>query len=507
MKGACQAGRAAKPEIASGSAGLDLALLDLAVEVAVLVFSVPVFAYSAYTVVLFAGSAAYKAPPMSGPLSPLPKLSVLLAVYDEREVVGETLAALDALDYPRDRLQVVVADDSDDGTSDVVDGAAARMRAEGVDFLVSRRNGREGFKAGAMNAAMASVSGEYTLLLDADSRVSSESVADGVRTLAGGDLSFVSFRVGHYNRETNLVTRSYALFQDTVDGLQKMGSTPLGLPYSLQGGFVLARTDALRQVGLWKEGMLTEDAELSCRLFASGLKGGYLSGDQLLSEDPSSLRVWKRQAARVAQGWSQCLRLDLGVVLLSKKLDPFRKLGLLLTLLSPFASLSWIVVSLLTASAVFFRLVSPQSSLFSNPAYVVAVTVPAVVFYAAGANALRIRKMLTPRNLWLLPVLSYTVSGMFTISAIAFLKGLFSDKGTFFRTPKTGGTAVAKSDAQPGEGKGVLFAEGSLSVASLALAAPMSLVGQYFLSLSLLGFGAVTLKSMELSRFFEGARR
>ena len=470
-------------------------------------FSVPVFAYSAYTFVLLAGSLAYRTVPMTDALpSPPPRVSVLLAVYDEKEVVGETLAALGNLDYPRDRLQIVVADDSDDETSQLVDGAAAEMRARGVDFAVARRAGREGFKAGAMDAAMGRVTGDLTLLLDADSRVSSEALADGVKTLAKGELSFVSFRVGHYNRESNLVTRSYALFQDTVDGLQKMGSTPLRLPYSLQGGFVLARTEALRGAGLWKEGMLTEDAELSCRLFASGLRGGYLSGDQLMSEDPSSLRVWKRQAARVAQGWAQCLRLDVGVVLLSRRLDPLRKLGLLLTLLSPFASLSWIVVSLLTASAIFLGLISTGSSLFSNPAYVAAVTLPGAVFYIAGANALRIRKMLTPRNLWLLPVLSYTVSGMFTISAIAFLRGLVSDRGVFFRTPKTGGKEAPKADAQPGEGSGVLAAEGVLSVVSLLLSVPMFLAGQYFLSLSLLGFGGVTLKSMELSRFFGGGR-
>lgn len=479
-------------------------MFDLAVEVAVLVFSLPVFAYSAYTVVLLAGSLTYRQP--SGPWTSgadlPPMLSVLIAVYNEKDVVGETLAAVAALDYPRDRLQVIVADDSDDDTVRIVDDAASSIRAQGVDFVVARRSGRDGYKAGAMNAAMPRLAGEVTLLLDADSRVSTRSVTDAIGALVSGGYSFVSFRVGHYNREANLVTRSYALFQDTIDGLQKMGSTTYSLPYSLQGGFVLAKTDAIRAAGLWKEGMLTEDAELSCRVFAAGMRGAYLSGAQLMSEDPSSLRVWKRQVARVAQGWAQCLRLDFAAVLLSRRLGPLKKAGLLLTLLSPFASLSWIVVSFLTASAIFFGLVSTQSSLFSNPFYVTAVTLPAVVFYVAGANALRLRKMLTPRNLWLLPVLSYTVSGMFTISAIAFMRGLVSRRGTFFRTPKTGGKPVAGGDQQPGEGAGVLVSEGVLSAASVLLSFPMFLDGQYFLALSLLGFGAVTLKSMELSRFF-----
>jgi cellulose synthase/poly-beta-1,6-N-acetylglucosamine synthase-like glycosyltransferase len=480
-------------------------LLDSLIVAIVLSLSLPVFAYSAYTVALLFASLSYRAPRAASiTRQDLPNVSVLIAVFNETNVIRETLAAVAALDYPADRLQVVLADDSDDETVQIVDDESSKMREKGIDVVVSRRTDRGGFKAGALNLAVRQIDGEYVLLLDADSRVTTDSLIRGLESVIGEDLAFVSFRVGHYNRENNLVTRAFALFQDTIDGLQKMGASRLALPYSLQGGFVLAKSRALAQAGYWREGVLAEDADLSCRLFAAGLKGKYISGAQLLSEDPSSLRVWKRQAARVAQGWAQCLRLNLATIIRSKSMGPLGKLGLLLTLLSPFAGLSWIAVTLVSAIAILAGVLSPQASVFGNPLYLVAVSLPAFVFYAAGVNALGVRKMLSARNLVLLPELSYILPAMFTISALSFVAGLAGRMGTFFRTPKGGDSETRADDQQPGEGHLVLVAEGSVSALSVALSVPMVLQGQILLGLSLAGFGLVTLKSMELSSYLKG---
>ena len=473
-------------------------MYDLAILAVVLAFSLPVFAYSIYTVVLLLGSLSYGEPLRKTMAEPdLPPVTVLLATYNEEKVVRTTLDCIRSLGYPK--LQVLVADDSTDGTASLLDKEVESLRGSGLDATVLRRGSREGFKAGALNAASKEIRGELVLLVDADSRVSRGALLAGIEAIEGGGLTFVSFRVGHYNREKNLVTRSFALFQDTVDGLQKMGSSRLSLPFSLQGGFVLIRARALAEAGYWRAGVLAEDADLSCRLFAGGAKGAYLSGSELLSEDPASLRVWKRQAARVAMGWAQCLRLDFRRVVGSKELGPLKKSGLLLTLLSPFAGLSWIVVSLTTAASILVGLLNPSTSVFGNPAFVALVTLPAAVIYVVGVRALMIRRMLTLRNVALLPVVSYMVSAMFTISAISFVRGLAGRRGDFFRTPKSGGGQASGADGQAGEGRGIRIAEGALSLASLGVSIPMLLAGQYFLGLSLLAFGAVTLKSMELT--------
>ncbi|MBI3840488.1 MAG: glycosyltransferase [Thaumarchaeota archaeon] len=472
------------------------------VSVLVVLFSIPVFAFSAYSVALLAGSFFYRDP--ATPLLPYIEAapaSVFLAVYNEPRVVAGTLDALLALDYPHDRLQLVVADDSTDETVGVIDGKLRDFRDSGVEVQHSRRESRGGFKAGALNHAAGKLTGEHILLIDADSRPPPGALKDGLAYMRGRGLSFVSYRVGHYNREKNLVTRAFALFQDSVDSLQKMGATRLSVPFSLQGGFVLADAAGLKEVGYWREGVLAEDADLSCRLFSAGLKGGYLSSSELPSEDPSSLRVWKRQAARVAQGWAQCLRANFTTIVRSKSLDPARKALLLLTMLSPFAALSWLTVTLSTAVAIVFGGLDPSASIFGNPLYIVAVTVPVAVFYIAGVHSLSLRKMLSLRNLALLPALSYMITSMFTISAISFVSGLAGRPGHFFRTPK-GGASGESADDQGGEGTGTLVLEGLLSILAVSLSLPTFLRGGTLLGLSLFGFGAATLKSMEFSRFF-----
>ncbi|QQG49055.1 MAG: glycosyltransferase [archaeon] len=475
-------------------------MFEFALLLLVGIFSAPVFLFTAYSLVLLVASLSYKETGGGTGASKSKRVTVLLAVYNEGAVVSGSLDAVLQLEYPPELLDVVIADDSDDSTKSIVDGYAAKLREAGIKTWVSRRPGRQGFKAGALNAAASGLGGDYTLLIDADSRVSTKALLSSLAALSDGSLSFVSYRVGHFNRDLNLVTRAFALFQDTVDSLQKMGTTRLRAPYSLQGGFALVSTAALAKAGFWREGILAEDADLSCRLFSAGFRGAYLSSSEVLSEDPSSLRVWKRQAGRVAQGWAQCLRANFLKILTSSSLGLLPKVALLLTLLSPLAALSWLVVTISSAVVLSLGLIDQSTSIFANPFFVFMVTLPVVIFYVAGVRSLRWRHRMDARNLAVLPALSYMLTSMFTISAISFLAGLAGRPGTFFRTPK--GAGATGADKQRTEGTPILLAEGSLSTVAVLLSVPVFLHGGFLLGLSLLGFGLATLKSMELSRLF-----
>ena len=471
----------------------------------VLLLSVPVFGFSVYTAALMLSSLFYRNPKHSdSESSGLPTLTILIATYNDGAVIGETLQSIRLLDYLSDRLQVIVADDSTDDSASMVDGGVEALRKSGLTVSVSRRSDRTGFKAGALNEASRLITGEYVLTLDSDSRIDSASLAYGLRSIQGSDLAFVSFRPGHYNREENVITNAYALFQDVGDGIMRMGASRLGAPFHLSGGQALMRRSALEEVGYWHEGTLAEDADLSCRLHASGFRGKYLAEAEVINEDPTSLLVWKRQGARIHQGWAQVLRKDLGLILKSGKLSPPGKLGLILTLISPYIGLSWIAATLVTAYAIVFGVLDPSASFFTNPVYVGFATLPIVVFYAAGINSLKLRKSLNVKNLALLPVLSYMLSSMFTLSAIAFAEGLAGKPGYFFRTPKKGAWTAAVADSQGGGRRGAVLWEASISLLAVAGSIPCMLRGQYFLGLSLLAFGLATLKSMELSRFVEG---
>src|SRR4029077_12532954 len=406
-----------------------------------------------------------------------------------------------SLSYPKEKLQIVVADDSTDETRALIHSKFAELKSAGITALVSRRETREGFKSGALNHAAPLLNGKYVLLLDSDSTVTPNVLSRGLVAFElDPKIGFVSFRVGHYNREQNLINRLFALQQDQGDTLSKMGSYSLDAPYSFQGGFTLMQTHVLQHVGFWTNDSIVDDADLSCKIYCSGWKGIYLSDVKIFCEDPSSLEIWKKQAARVAQGWAKCARSRWRMILQSSELSFWRKLALLIFLLGPFSGISWIAVTFVSAFALILGFTAPSNSIFSNPIYIAIVSLPVIFFFVSGAYALHVQRIMTPRNLVLLPLLSYTSSCMITATSIGFLNGIRGKSGFFFRTPKMGVGSPHENMHYFKELRldKIAIVESLLSAIAIGLGILIVFHGVWFLALSLAGFGVLTLKSINL---------
>ncbi|MGI0081475.1 MAG: glycosyltransferase family 2 protein, partial [Nitrososphaerales archaeon] len=326
--------------------------LWLVVVVISLAFSIPVLLLSYYWLFLFANSLRYPKNLASEDLQPsrFPLVSILIASFNEKFVMERTLDAIKGLDYPRSKLQVVIADDSTDDTRLVIDSKIEELKRFGIRALVSRRATRENFKQGALNKSMDLVEGEYVLLLDADSTVTPKVLTKGLAVLESHQsAAFVSFRVGHYNRNQNLITRIYALSLDMGDMVMKMGSYIVNTPFSFQGGFTLVSARYLRQVGLWSNERMADDADISIKLYLSGKRGIYLSNVRVMSEDPPTLEAWKKQAARTSQGWTRCVSKYWNYILRCPNISLPRRFAMLLMMIAPFSSLSWIIVTFVSA--------------------------------------------------------------------------------------------------------------------------------------------------------------
>jgi len=490
-----------------------LVLAPWAVVAAIsLAFSIPVILSSYYTIILFISSLRYPKPFDIGnsSVSDIPLVSLLIATYNEKFVISRSLDAIKSIEYPREKLQVIVADDSEDETRDIIDRKIQELNSAGITALVSRRATRLGFKSGALNSAASMLRGDYVLLLDADSTVTPNAVSRGLKVLqADPKIAFVSFRVGHYNREQNLTTRLFALQQDQGDTITKMGSYSINAPYSFQGGFTMLSTAVLRTVGFWTFDSIVEDADLSCRIYCKGWKGVYLSDTRVFGEDPSNLEAWKKQAARVAQGWANCARTNWRKILRSPELPIWKRIVLLLFLLGPFSGFSWIVVTIVSALGLILGYSVPSNSIFSSPVYGTIVALPLIFFFLSGAYALHVQRLMTLRNLALLPLLSYTASCMMTAITIGFLNGINGKPGFFFRTPKMGVEATENRDQYFRELQldRVAIVELGLAVLAIGLSVLVLIQGVWLLFLSLAGFGVLTLKSMNLSRTIRSTRR
>ncbi len=481
----------------------------LIIEVVTLVVTVPVLGLEYYWMVLLGTSTRYPRDLGSQDvkLKNHPTVSVLVASYNEQYVIDRSLEALKHIDYPKDRLQVVIADDSNDQTVQIVDEKARELEESGVKTVVSRRATREHFKCGALNKAMEKVVGEFVLLLDADSIVPPDILSKGINAMERHPrASFVSFRYGHYNRNYNLVTRLFALEQDMGDTLSKMGAYRIDVPFSFQGGFALVRTNDLRGVGLWSNERIADDGDVSIKMYLAGKRGIYLSNVKIMSEDPSTLEAWKKQVARTSQGWWRCIAKYWKNIVKAPDVSVKTKAGLLLMLLGPFSGFSWILVTFLSAFAVIAGVVQPSNSIFNNPFYIGMVAVPFAISLASGAWALWVQGLMTARNVILIPMVGYATGAMLSLVSVAFFYGVFDRTGFFkYRTPHggSGSEAAKKSYFRYLTNDKNAIVEGIMALVALLLAGLVLLDGVWFLSLSLLGFGAFTLKSMNLSRHIQ----
>jgi cellulose synthase/poly-beta-1,6-N-acetylglucosamine synthase-like glycosyltransferase len=477
-------------------------------EILTLGIGIPVLALEYYWVILLAMSMRYprdlgkKAVKLSG----YPLVSILIATFNEKFVIERSLDAVKNLDYPNDRIQVVVADDSNDQTTSIIDAKVEDLNRSGIRTLISRRPSREFFKCGALNKALGLVEGEYVLLLDADSMVSPGVLSKGIDTMEGHPrASFVSYRYGHYNRDYNMVTKLFALTQDIGDTISKMGSYQIDAPFSAQGGQTLVRTKDLREVGGWTNQRIADDTDISIKLYLAGKRGIYLSGVKIMSEDPSTLEAWKKQVGRTSQGWWRCIAHYWTAIITARGVSLRKKAGLLLMLMSPFSSLSWIVVTFLSTIAVVFNLIPPATSIFNSPVYVGIVAVPFAVSLASGAWALKVQGLMTWRNVALIPMLGYATGGMLVLGSIGFFYGVFDRMGFFlYRTPKSG---AAKEMTKTSYFRHLRndrnsIVEFVLGAAGIVFAWFVFIHGVWFLALSMFGFGLFTLKSMNLTRYF-----
>jgi cellulose synthase/poly-beta-1,6-N-acetylglucosamine synthase-like glycosyltransferase len=478
----------------------------LLLEIVTLGVGIPVLVLGYYWVFLFATSMKYPKDleKKDIKLSRYPLVSILIATFNEKFVIERSLEAMKRLDYPKDKIQVVVADDSNDQTTSIIDAKVRDLNQSGIRTTVSRRPSREFFKCGALNKALQLVDGEYVLLLDADSLVSPDVLTKGIDAIETHPrTAFVSYRYGHYNRDYNMVTKLFALTQDIGDTVSKMGSYQVDAPFSAQGGQTLVRTKDLKEAGGWTNQRIADDTDISIKLYLAGKRGIYLSNVKIMSEDPSTLEAWKKQVGRTSQGWWRCIAYYLAAIITARGVSMRKKAGLLLMLMSPFSSLSWIVVTFLSTIAVVFNLIPPATSLFNNPAYVGIVAVPFAVSLASGAWALKVQGLMTWRNVILIPMLGYATGGMLVLGSIGFFYGVFDRMGFFlYRTPKSGSAKemTKTSYFQHLRNDRNSIVEMILGVSGVVFAWLVFIHGVWFLALSMLGFGIFTLKSMNLTR-------
>ncbi len=194
-----------------------------------------------------------------------PAVTVQLPLYNERYVARRLLEAVGALDYPHDRLEIQVLDDSTDDTGGIIAEAASRLRARGLTVVHLHRRERTGFKAGALAAGHKEVRGEFVAIFDADAVPKPDFLRTTIPHFSDARVAVVQTRWGHLNREFSVLTIAQSLGIDGHFAVEQSARFWGNLLLNFNGTAGIWRKVAIEDAGGWSHDTLTEDLDLSYR--------------------------------------------------------------------------------------------------------------------------------------------------------------------------------------------------------------------------------------------------
>jgi cellulose synthase/poly-beta-1,6-N-acetylglucosamine synthase-like glycosyltransferase len=238
----------------------------------------------------------------------LPLITVQLPIFNEMHVVKRLLGSIKALDYPQDKLQIQLLDDSTDETVEISRKEVAKLKAEGFDIEHIHRIDRSGFKAGALENGLQTAKGDYVCILDADFVPNPDLLLKTIHYFTDDKIGMIQTRWGHLNRTFNLLTRVQAMFLDGHLELEQTARNRSGRFFTFNGTGGLWRRECIADAGGWEHDTLTEDMDLSYRAQLKGWKFIFLNDVETPAELPVDIDGFKSQQHRWTKGSIQCCK-------------------------------------------------------------------------------------------------------------------------------------------------------------------------------------------------------
>ena len=413
----------------------------------------------------------------------LPSVTVQLPVYNERRVVARLIDAAAALDWPADRLEIQVLDDSDDETRAIAAAAVARHRARGAHIVHLHREVRAGYKAGALAAGLERARGEWLAVFDADFIPAPGFLRRAARHFGDPDVGMVQGRWAHLNRDRSLLTAAQATMLDAHFLLQHEARASRRLFFNFNGSAGVWRRACIEDAGGWSHDTLTEDLDLSYRAQLRGWRFAFDPGLEAPAELPAEVAALASQQRRWARGSIQTARKLLPAIMRSALPLPV-KLEALIHLTNNVGYPLMLVLALLPLLPLPVLLGPPGAPTALAPVLQATVVllgvVPVMAFLAAGQLRAGRRGRVVVRDVLAGLALG---AGLSLNNARAVLDGLRPEVGEWERTPKTG-------DGTPAPGP-------PRYRASRGLAGPGELVlALYFAGLAALAAGLGELRAV-----------
>ncbi|MEM8611998.1 MAG: cellulose synthase family protein [Cyanobacteria bacterium P01_H01_bin.105] len=245
----------------------------------------------------------------------LPNITVQLPIFNEMYVVERLLQAVTQLNYPSDKLEIQVLDDSTDETQAVCRQQVQQLRQQNLDIHHIHRQQRQGFKAGALAHGLAVAKGELVAIFDADFVPPSDTLLKMVHYFSNPQIGMVQARWEHLNRSYSTLTELQALMLDGHFVAEQTSRSRTGCFFNFNGTAGIWRIQAITDAGGWQHSTVTEDLDLSYRAQMQGWRCIYLPDIRVPAELPMEMNSFKSQQFRWAKGSSQVVKLLLPSIL------------------------------------------------------------------------------------------------------------------------------------------------------------------------------------------------
>ena len=364
-----------------------------------------------------------------------PTITIQLPIYNEKYVATRLVDAVCAQDYSKEKMKIMVLDDSDDETVNLMHKTVLKYQSQGFDISHVRRGTRTGYKAGALKHAMKSTTSDFVAIFDADFIPPEWYLKRAIPHFTNSKIGLVQCRWGHVNENYSALTQAQALNLDFHFLVEQKAKSNSHLFMNFNGTAGIWRKECIEDAGGWHTATLVEDLDLSYRAQMKGWKCLFLPDIVVDAELPVQMNGAKRQQFRWAKGSIQCAIKLLGDILLKRKIAFDAKLQAFIQLtrhiVFPLMLIQFITLPILLASEINLYIVS----------FLPAVTLATYLAMGPGAYLLVIHKMY--KNNWkahakALPYLLVYSIGMSVNNTVAVFDGALGKKNEFLRTPKYG---------------------------------------------------------------------
>jgi cellulose synthase/poly-beta-1,6-N-acetylglucosamine synthase-like glycosyltransferase len=374
----------------------------------------------------------------------VPTVTIQLPVYNELYVVERLLEAVVKLDYPKDKVEIQVLDDSNDETVEIIANKIIALEHYGWNIKHVRRKERIGFKAGALAYGLEISKGEFVAVFDADFIPHSDFLKKTVPYFRDRNIGVVQTRWEHMNKGYSFLTQMQALALDGHFVVEQMGRNMSGHFMNFNGTAGLWRRVCIEDAGGWAADTLTEDLDLSYRAQLKGWEFKYLGDVTTPAELPVAMNAFKSQQFRWTKGAAECAVKNLPRVLKSKNVGFFDKLHAVSHLLNSGIFICILFLSIASVPLVYLQLqYQGQEDMFFNKILqyaaigslnMVMVTIFFWFSYEHTRGGFSLRNMAA--FIVKFPLFISLSLGMALHNAMAAFEGYIGKKSPFVRTPK-----------------------------------------------------------------------